>query len=48
MAELAEQAGLAIAAATAVSGKPVNGRFLGRLNWTAEELVFVLERKVKR
>lgn len=48
MAELAEQAGLAIAAATAVSGKPVNGRSLGRLNWTAEELVFVLERKVKR
>lgn len=45
MAELADQAGLRIAAATAVNGKPVNGKSLGRLNWTAEELVFVLERK---
>jgi len=44
MAELAAEAGLAIAAATAVGGRPVSGRSLGRLNWTAEELVFVLER----
>jgi methionine biosynthesis protein MetW len=48
MAELADQAGMAISAATAVNGKPINGRSLGRLNWTAEELVFVLERKIKR
>ncbi len=45
MAELAAEAGLAIAAATAVGGKPVTGKSLGRLNWTAEDLVFVLERK---
>ncbi len=45
MAELADEAGLKIAAATAVHGKPVNGRSLTRLNWTAEDLVFVLERK---
>ncbi len=45
MAELAAEAGLQIAAATAVSGKPVTGKALGRLNWTADELVFVLERK---
>lgn len=45
MAELASEAGLQIAAATAVNGKPVNGKSLGRLNWTADELVFVLERK---
>ena len=37
--------GLVIAAATAVNGKPVTGGSLGRLNWTADELVFVLERK---
>ena len=36
---------LAIVAATAVNGKPVNAKSLGRLNWTADELVFVLERK---
>ena len=29
----------------AVNGKPVTGKSLGRLNWTADELVFVLERK---
>jgi hypothetical protein len=29
-----------------VNGRPVNGKSLGRLNWTAEELVFVLERKI--
>jgi methionine biosynthesis protein MetW len=45
MAELAAEAGLTIAAATAVNGKPVNGKALGRLNWTADELVFVLERQ---
>lgn len=45
MAELAAEAGLQIAAATAVSGKPVTSKQLGRLNWTADELVFVLERK---
>ena len=45
MAELAAEAGLQIAAATPVDGKPVTGKSLGRLNWTAEELVFVLERK---
>jgi methionine biosynthesis protein MetW len=45
MAELAAEAGLTIAAATAVDGKPVTGKSLGRLNWTADELVFVLERK---
>ncbi|MFT3723858.1 MAG: methionine biosynthesis protein MetW [Hyphomonadaceae bacterium] len=45
MAELAAEAGLTIAAATAVGGKPVTGKSLGRLNWTAEDLVFVLERK---
>jgi methionine biosynthesis protein MetW len=47
MAELAAEAGLVIAAATSVGGKPVTGKSLGRLNWTAEELVFVLERKAK-
>jgi methionine biosynthesis protein MetW len=47
MAELAAEAGLTIAAATAVNGKPVNAKSLGRLNWTAEDLVFVLERKPK-
>jgi len=47
MAELASEAGLQIAAATPVEGKPVTGKALGRLNWTAEELVFVLERKPK-
>lgn len=45
MAELAAEAGLRIVAATSVGGKPVNAKSLGRLNWTAEELVFVLERK---
>jgi len=45
MAELAAEAGLTIAAATSVGGKPVTGKSLGRLNWTADELVFVLERK---
>jgi hypothetical protein len=44
MAELAEELGLKITAATAVSGAPVGANALSRLNWTAEELVFVLER----
>ena len=45
MAELAAEAGLTVVAATAVNGKPISGKSLSRLNWTAEELVFVLERK---
>jgi methionine biosynthesis protein MetW len=44
MAELAGELGLGITAATAVSGSPVDATALTRLNWTAEELVFVLER----
>lgn len=44
MAELAQELGLRITAATAVSGSPVGVNALTRLNWTAEELVFVLER----
>lgn len=44
MAELAAELGLRITAATAVSGTPVGANALSRLNWTAEELVFVLER----
>jgi methionine biosynthesis protein MetW len=44
MAELAAELGLGITAATAVSGSPVAASALSRLNWTAEELVFVLER----
>lgn len=47
MAELAAEAGLVIAAATSVGGRPVTGKSLGRLNWTAEELVFVLEREAR-
>jgi methionine biosynthesis protein MetW len=44
MADLANELGLHITAATAVSGQPVSVNALSRLNWTAEELVFVLER----
>ncbi len=44
MADLAAELNLHISAATAVSGAPVNSSALARLNWTAEELVFVLER----
>jgi methionine biosynthesis protein MetW len=44
MADLADELGLHITAATAVSGAPVSVNALSRLNWTAEELVFVLER----
>ena len=44
MAELAQELGLRITAATAVNGSPVDASALTRLNWTAEELVFVLER----
>jgi len=44
MAELAQELGLGITAATAVSGSPAGASALTRLNWTAEELVFVLER----
>jgi methionine biosynthesis protein MetW len=45
MAELAGELGLGITAATAVTGSPVDATSLTRLNWTAEELVFVLEKK---
>ena len=48
MAELADELGLHITAATAVSGVPVGANALTRLNWTAEELVFVLERSKTR
>ena len=41
---LARQESKKITAATAVSGTPVTASALTRLNWTAEELVFVLER----
>ena len=44
MAELAGELGLHVSAATAVSGAPVTASALSRLNWTAEELVFVLQR----
>ncbi|HEV7693974.1 MAG TPA: methionine biosynthesis protein MetW [Hyphomonadaceae bacterium] len=44
MADLANELDLHITAATAVSGQPVSVNALSRLNWTAEELVFVLER----
>ena len=44
MAELASELGLRITAAAAVNGSPVDAAALTRLNWTAEELVFVLER----
>ena len=44
MADLAGELGMHITAATAVSGTPVGVNALSRLNWTAEELVFVLER----
>jgi methionine biosynthesis protein MetW len=44
LAELAEELGLRITRATAVGGTPVDAAALSRLNWTAEELVFVLER----
>jgi methionine biosynthesis protein MetW len=44
MADLAHELGMHVVAATAVSGSPVTMNALSRLNWTAEELVFVLER----
>ena len=44
LAELAHELGLRITAATAVSGSPADASALTRLNWMAEELVFVLER----
>lgn len=44
MADLAGELGLRVSAATAVSGTPADANALRRLNWTAEELVFVLER----
>lgn len=44
MADLAGELGLKVTAAAAVNGSPVDASALTRLNWTAEELVFVLER----
>ncbi|MBU6318115.1 MAG: methyltransferase domain-containing protein [Alphaproteobacteria bacterium] len=44
MAELAEELGLSLTAITAASGATGDRRSLTRFNWTAEELVFVLER----
>lgn len=44
MAELAEELGLCLSAITAASGASGDRRSLTRFNWTAEELVFVLER----
>jgi methionine biosynthesis protein MetW len=44
MAELATALGLKLTAAAPVGGKPTDASALTRLNWTAEELVFVLER----
>jgi methionine biosynthesis protein MetW len=48
MAELAHELGLEVATAMAVSGTPVKAHALARLNWTAEELVFVLERSANK
>jgi methionine biosynthesis protein MetW len=44
MAELAAELGLQLTAAAPVGGVPAGAEALTRLNWTAEELVFVLER----
>lgn len=47
MAELTEELGLRLAAIAAVGGPPASATRLANLNWTAEELVFVLERGTK-
>lgn len=47
MAELAAELGLSLTAAAPVGGAPAGAEALTRLNWTAEELVFVLERGAK-
>lgn len=44
MAELATTLGLDLVAIASVGGRPLPASRLGQLNWTAEELVFVLER----
>ncbi len=44
MAELASALGLSVAQIAPVGGAPVGAGQLARLNWTAEELVFVLTR----
>lgn len=44
MAELAAAIGLSVSAIAPVGGEPVPASALSRLNWTAEELVFVLTR----
>lgn len=44
MAELASAIGLKLSAIAPVGGQPVSAEALSRMNWTAEELVFVLER----
>jgi methionine biosynthesis protein MetW len=44
MAELAAELGLKVVAIAPVGGQPADASALARLNWTAEELVFVLER----
>ncbi len=45
LADLAQDLGLEITAACAVDGQPADAGALSRLNWSAEELVFVLECK---
>jgi methionine biosynthesis protein MetW len=47
MAELAQQVGLRVTAIAAVGGATVDAASLTRMNWLAEELVFVLERGVR-
>ncbi len=44
MAELAAEVGLRVAAIAAVGGATADAASLTRMNWLAEELVFVLER----
>jgi methionine biosynthesis protein MetW len=44
MAELAAELGLRLTAIAPVGGAPAGAEALTRFNWTAEELVFVLER----
>jgi methionine biosynthesis protein MetW len=44
MAELARELGMKVVAIAPVNGAPAQASALKRLNWTAEELVFVLER----
>jgi methionine biosynthesis protein MetW len=46
MAELASEVGLSLTAITAASGASGDEGSLTLFNWTAEELVFVLERRI--